>query len=102
MDCVEKGHPWPTVKVSIFPQLQHPMACTIASYLASTMGRGKIGADRLVLERQSTVCDDTRPLQKGAWYFGEIDDSTVGWHGGGSILQGEADGGDNRNHYSDN
>ncbi len=55
-----KGHPWPAVKVSIFPQLQHP----IASYLASRMGRGKIGADRVSLRRQSTsVCVDTRPLQ---------------------------------------
>ncbi len=58
------GHPWPAVKVSIFPQLQHPIACTIASYLASIMGRGKIGADRLIWGKNSmSVCDDIRPLQ---------------------------------------
>ena len=39
------GHPWPAVKVSIFPQLQHPTS----SYLASRMGGGKIGADRRFL-----------------------------------------------------
>jgi len=44
---VEIGHPWPAVKVSIFPQLHHP----IASYLASRMERGKIGADRISLRR---------------------------------------------------
>jgi len=67
------GRPWPTVKVSIFPQLQHPIACTIASYLASTMARGKIGADGLNDKGNSTsICDDPRPLQNGAWRYSTL------------------------------
>ncbi len=36
------------------------------------MESGKIGADRLVLEKQSPVCHDTRPLQKGAWRYSTL------------------------------
>jgi hypothetical protein len=50
----------PGVKVSIFPQLQHP----IASYLASRMGRGKVERTGSFSGGEITsVYVDTRPLQ---------------------------------------